>query len=117
MLMLAVGFGFYYFSDREPADGPLLIEQSEYLQGQFDGLSEQNKGVNARRILLIKVDDNDQRRVRITYQQAAEVRELSKGSQIEVWTAPRVSGSTRRWVYRLVSGDQLILDDTPESDQ
>ncbi len=113
MLMLVVGFGFYYFSESKHSDGPLLIEQSVHLQGRYDGVSEQGKGVSARRILLLKVDDSNQTGARITYQQAVKVRELSKGAPIELWAAPRVSGATRRWVYKLLSGDQLILDDTP----
>jgi len=111
VIMLVAGFMIYYLAESRQAKGVPILAESLQLSGTFTGLS----ATGDRHYLWIALEEGA-KGVRVQSDKVALLDTMVRGDPIELHVAPRISGSTTYWAWRVEQNDTLFLEEVPQDD-
>ncbi|MFK8078501.1 MAG: hypothetical protein AB8B84_18120 [Granulosicoccus sp.] len=109
VIMLVVGLYFYYQRESAQNEGAPILSESRQTSGIFTGFSEVKSGAKGRHYLWIN-NDGTTRGFRIQPEQLVQLQQLNKGEDIQLQTAPTVSGSRTLWAWKIQQGETVFLE-------
>lgn len=110
VLMLMIGLGYYFHTERLQRDGSPVLEESKLVQATVDGLSV-IKSISANKPgkhYFWFLVDGQRRGARISVAASELLQPLEKGDAVVIALAPMVAGSKNLWAYQ-VSRDGVEL--------
>lgn len=110
VVMLLFGLYIHYQGESEQTQGSPIRDQSRDVAGVFNGVSVVKSGLEGQHFMWVEEADGTTRGVRIRPDQVLLIQELERGSEISLSIAPTVKGSSVYWAWRVVQGDDLVLE-------